>query len=147
MPKPKPRVLLDSNVIFSGLYSSQGAPGTILEHFIRGKISVVISQQVLEEVIRTIKEKVPTAIPALKRLLLNVPPEIVADPETEEIEHWTKKLSIGDAAILAAVIATKPNYFVTGDNHFIENPDLAKVAELKIVTPAQFLKLLERGET
>ena len=147
MPKPKPRVFLDSNVIFSGLYSSQGAPGTILEHFIRGKISVVISQQVLEEVIRTIKEKVPTAIPALKRLLLNVPPEIVADPETEEIEHWTKKLSIGDAAILAAVIATKPNYFVTGDNHFIENPDLAKVAELKIVTPAQFLKLLERGET
>jgi len=147
VPKPKPRVLLDSNVIFSGLYSSQGAPGTILEHFIRGKISVVISQQVLEEVIRTIKEKVPTAIPALKRLLLNVPPEIVADPETEEIEHWTKKLSIGDAAILAAVIATKPNYFVTGDNHFIENPDLAKVAELKIVTPAQFLKLLERGET
>lgn len=147
MPKSKPRVFLDSNVIFSGLYSSQGAPGNILENFIRGKISVVISQQVLEEVIRTIKEKVPTAITALKRLLLNVPPEIVADPKPEEIEHWTKGLSIEDAAIWAAAIATKPDYFVTGDNHFIENPDLAKVAELKIVTPAQFLKLLERGET
>lgn len=147
MPESKPRVFLDSNVIFSGFYSSQGAPGTILEHFIKGKISVVISQQVLEEVIRTIKEKVPTAFPALQSLLLNVPPEIVADPKPEEMEHWTKKLSIEDAAILAAAIAAKPDYFITGDNHFTENPDLAKVAELKIVTPAQFLKLMERGET
>lgn len=144
MPKPEPRVFLDSNVIFSGLYSSQGAPGAILEHFIRGKIRVVISQQVLEEVVRIVKEKVPTAIPALQRLLLNIPPEIVADPEPEEIAQWTGGLSIGDAAILAAAIEAKPDYFITGDSHFIQNPDLAK---LKILTPAQFLTLLERGET
>jgi putative PIN family toxin of toxin-antitoxin system len=147
VPKSNPRVFLDSNVIFSGLYSPHGAPGIILKHFIRGKISVAISQQVLEEVIRTIREKLPAAIPALKRLLLNAPPEIVADPEPEEIEHWTKNLSVEDAAIWAAAIATKPDYFITGDNHFFKNPDLAKVAALKIVTPAQFLKLLERGET
>lgn len=144
--RSRPRVFLDSNVIFSGLYSSQGAPGAILEHFIRGRIGIVISQQVLEEVIRTIKEKAPIALPALQRLLLSVPPEIVADPKPNEVRRWTEMLSIGDAAILAAAIATKPDYFVTGDNHFIANPDIARLAEIKIVTPAQFLRLLERGE-
>jgi predicted nucleic acid-binding protein len=61
VPEPKPRVFLDSNVIFSGLYSPKGAPGIIPEHFIKGDISVVVSQQVLEEIIRTVKEKLPDA--------------------------------------------------------------------------------------
>ena len=145
--RPKTRVFLDSNVIFSGLYSSQGAPGTILEHFIKGNISVIVSQQVLEEVIRTIKEKFLEALPTLKRLMVSVPPEVAADPPLKEIKRWAKIIPVADIAILAAAVAAQPNYFITGDNHFIENPDLAKVAGLKIVTPAQFLKLLERGET
>ena len=57
MSKPRPRVFLDSNVVFSGVHSPEGAPGIILEHFVKGSISVVVSQQVLEEVVRTIKAK------------------------------------------------------------------------------------------
>ena len=118
-----------------------------MEHFIRGKISVVISQQVLEEAIRAIKEKLPEALPALRKLLVNVPPEVAADPKVEEIERWTGILSLADAAILAAAVSAQPNYFVTGDKHFIGNPDIAEESGLHIVTPAQFLKFLERSET
>ncbi len=145
MPKPEMRVFLDTNVIFSGLYSSQGAPGAILRHFIEGHIRVVVSQQVLEEVIRTIKEKLPEALPALKRLLVNAPPEVGADPSSEAIQHWTKELHPADAAILAAAIAAKPDYFITGDNHFLENQTIKEKAGLNIVTPAQFLNILEPG--
>ena len=141
--KPKLRVFLDSNVIFSGLYSSKRAPGIILEHFIKGKINVVVSQQVLEEVIRTIKEKLPGALPALRRLLVNTPPEVRPDPSLEEIKHWTGKLTVADAAILAAAVAAGPDYFVTGDNHFLENRRIIEETGLNIVTPAQFLELLE----
>jgi putative PIN family toxin of toxin-antitoxin system len=146
-PKPKPRVFLDSNVIFSGLYSPKGAPGIILEHFIRGEISVVISQQVLEEVIRTVKEKIPDTLPALRRLLVSAPPEVIADPKPERIERLTGRLPIGDAAILGAAIAAKPEYFVTGDNHFLKKAALVEETGLNIVTPAQFLKLTELEET
>lgn len=146
MSKPKPRVFLDSNVIFSGLYSPKGSPGIILEHFIKGEIKVVVSQQVLEEVIRTVKEKVPAALPSLRSILLNVLPEISADPKPEAMERWTGRLSIGDAVILAAAIATKPDYFVTGDNHFLENPGIIEDTGLRIVTPTQFLKFTEREE-
>ncbi|MDD5082190.1 MAG: putative toxin-antitoxin system toxin component, PIN family [Dehalococcoidales bacterium] len=144
--KPKPRVFLDSNVIFSGLYSSQGAPGTIVERFIKSDIHVVVSPQVLEEVIRTIKEKIPSILPALRRLLVSAPPEVVTSPELTEIERWRGRLSVADAAILAAAVAAQPDYFITGDNHFLENPDIGEEAGLRIMTPAQFLKSIEREE-
>ncbi len=146
MPKPKSRVFLDSNVVFSGLYSPDGAPGVILEHFVKGNISMVVSQQVLEEVIRTIKEKLPDALPALRNFLLNMPPEVVADPKRGDIERWTKHLQIGDAAILAAAISARPDYFITGDKHFLDNREIAESAGLNIATPAQFLETLTKGD-
>jgi len=145
VPEPKPRVFLDSNVIFSGLYSSRGAPAVILESFIEGQLVVVISQQVLDEVIRTIKEKLPEALPALRKLLLNAPPEILKDPAFEEAKHWSGLLDISDAAILAAAVAAKPDYLVTGDRHFTDNPEIAERAGLRILTPAQFMKAWTKG--
>lgn len=145
-PSHRPRVFLDSNVIFSGLYSPEGAPGIILEHFVKGSISVVVSQQVLEEVVRTVKAKLPGALPALRRLLVSAPPEVVADPQRQESERWTNRLPLGDAAILAAAIGAQPDYFITGDKHFTDVPAIAEEARLLVVTPAQFLELLERDD-
>ena len=145
MPKRKPRVFLDSNVIFSGLYSPRGSPALILEHFVAGDISVVVSQQVLEEVVRTIKEKLPDALPVLRRLLISTPPEVTADPQLEAIKRRKWKLSTADAAVLEAAITTRPDYFITGDNHFLDDPHLAEGTDLHIVTPAGFLKILKQG--
>jgi uncharacterized protein len=143
VPKPKLRVFLDTNVIFSGLYSDHGAPGAILKYFVEGRISVVVSQQILEEVVRALKEKLPEVLPALKKFLVNAPPEIEADPSPEAIQRWTKEIHPADAAILASAIAAKPDYFITGDNHFLENQTVMEQAGLKIVTPARFLNLFE----
>jgi len=133
-------VFLDSNVIFSGLHSSRGAPGVILERFIEGQFMVVVSQRVLDEVIRTIKEKLPESLSALRKLLVNAPPEIRKDPLTEEVKRWSGLLDAGVAAILASAVAAKPDHFVTGDRHFIKNPGIAERAGLQIVTPAQFIE-------
>lgn len=144
MSKRKLRVFLDSNVIFSGLYSPRGSPALILEHFVAGDISVVVSQQVLEEVVRTIKEKLPDALPVLKKLLVSTPPEVTADPPLEAIKHRRKKLSIADAAVLEAAITAHPDYFITGDAHFLDDPHLAEGTDLHIITPAGFLKILKQ---
>ncbi len=144
-PPAKPRVFLDSNVIFSGLYSSAGAPGKILERFIQGELRVVISQQVLEEVVRTLGAKLVEALPTLRRLLVSVPPEIVQDPSLEEVARWVGVLHPADAGILAAAMAAQVDYLVTGDKHFFEKPDMAEKIGLRIVTPTQFLEGLEEG--
>ena len=94
----------------------------------------------MDEVIRTIKEKLPEGLPALRKLLVNAPPEIRKDPTPEEIKRWSGLLDIGDAAILAVAVVAQPDYFVTGDRHFTENPEIAKEAGLNIVTPAQFIE-------
>jgi len=143
---PKLRVFLDSNVVFSGLYSPQGAPGMILKYFLKGDISVVVSQQVLEEVIRTVKKKLPEVLPALRRLLMNIPPQVIVDPKPENIGRWAGRVPAADAIILAAAVQAGPDYFITGDSHFTDNPSIAAETGLNIITPVQALKLLERGE-
>lgn len=138
----KVRVFLDTNVIFSGLYSSKGAPAAILKRFIEGSISIVISQQVLEEVVRIIKEKLPQGLPALRRLMTGVPPEIQADPSSTQIEKLTGKLQPADAAILASAMNAGVDYFITGDSYFLENADIAGECGLRIITPAEFVKVI-----
>lgn len=55
----KLKVFPDSNVFISGLYSEKGGPSIILDHFIAGKIVIIISQRVLNEVIEVITGKTP----------------------------------------------------------------------------------------
>ena len=71
---------------------------------------------------------------------MNAPPEIRKDPAPEEIKRWSDLLDVADAAILAAAVAAQPDYFVTGDRHFTEDPEIAEKAGLQIVTPAQFVE-------
>ena len=70
----------------------------------------------------------------------------MASPKLAEVERWSRRLSVPDATILAAAVAVQPDYFVTGDNHFLENPGVGEETELRIVSPAQFLKFIEREE-
>jgi putative PIN family toxin of toxin-antitoxin system len=142
-PDARPRVFLDSNVIVSALYSAEGAPAAILRRFIDGKLRVVISQQVLEEVVRTINEKLPEALPSLRKLLLSAPPEIVEDPGSHDVSRWAGVVHSDDAGILAAAVAAQPDYLVTGDKNFLEGPGVADKSGLRIVAPARFLERLE----
>ena len=147
MPDAELRVFLDTNVIFSALYSTRGAPGRVLEYCIEGRCHIVISCQVLDELIRTIKMKFPRVLPALKKLLESIPLEITADPTPEEIHRWIKQIQPADAAILAAAMTAKVDYFVTGDNHFLSNSSLINKAGLNIITPAQLVVFLEQKNT
>jgi putative PIN family toxin of toxin-antitoxin system len=138
-------VFLDSNVIISGLYSSKGAPGMIMKYFITGELMVVISQKVLEEVVFNINKKIPEILPVLRKILLNSPPKIVKNPTSKEINKWENVINRQDASILAAAVAANPDYLITGDKHFFENPDIAKKSRLDIITPVEFLKYFKKG--
>ena len=139
----KPRVFLDSNVIFSGFYSLEGAPGQILQSCINGRITMVISRQVLDEVIRNVRRKLPDILEPVIDFLSTTAIEVVANPESEEVVDNRMNLSPRDAAVLLAAARAKPDYFVTGDNHFLKNPGLEETLDLRIITPAQLLRILK----
>ena len=117
-----------------------------MEHFVEGRLEVVISQQVLEEVVRAVKKKLLEVLPTLRRLLVSAPPEIRKNPPLEEIARWTEVIEAEDAAILAAAVAAQPDYLITGDKHFLGNPGISKKSGLHIVSPAQFLERFIEGK-
>ena len=137
------RVFLDTNVILSGLHSPQGPPGVILDRSVSGGIDMLISRQVLDETIRVVREKLPHALPALRRFLEHDPPEICPGAGPARAAAWAGLLDAEDAAILAAAEAAKPDYFVTGDRHFLDNPAIASRSGLAIVSPAGLLEALD----
>jgi predicted nucleic acid-binding protein len=138
-----PRVFFDTNVIFSGVYAQSGPPARLLHAYAEGRVIMVLSSQVLEELVRTIRIKLPHALPGLYLLLASNPPEIFADPDEDDVARWTQVIHPAGAPILAVAAAAEVDYLVTGNTrHFIHDPTVASQSGLKIVTPAQLVQLL-----
>lgn len=142
MARAKPRTFLDTNVLFSGLYRPDSPPAAILEHHITGRISIVFSQQVLEELVATIREKRPDLLALLQTLLTNAPPEICADPTPAEVRRAAHWINLDDAPILAAALNAGADCLVTGNTrHFTQA--VADSAGIPNMTPAGYLARLK----
>ena len=127
------RVVLDTNVLVSGLAYPGSIPGRILSAWRDGGIDLVLSRYILDEMVRV--------LPRLRRISLT-PAEIrdLADSFLfmAEIVEPCKELeeSLRDEAdqlVLGTLGAAKADYLVTGDK------DLPALGEhYPIVTPAAF---------
>lgn len=143
MPRPKPRVLLDTNVLVSGLVFLKGKEHKILKLAEQGEIVLVLPEFVLEE-----------ALVVLARTFRGY--ENVLDTFLSRIEHripsWkdfgrlvptcvSRVRDKKDAPLFASVIAAKPDFTVTGDVTLRE--DLKKSREVaditEICSSAEFL--------
>ncbi|MCG2791406.1 MAG: putative toxin-antitoxin system toxin component, PIN family [Actinomycetia bacterium] len=140
----KLKIFLDSNVFISGLYSGKGGPGIILDHFIAGKIVIIISQRVLNEVIEVLSEKLQKVLPFLQEFLLSYPPEIIKDAKLENIKKWSGLVNEDDAMILESTISCELDYFITGDKHFFSSPLIEKRSGLKILRPVSFADIIKK---
>lgn len=141
MARTKPRPFLDTNVIFSALYRPDGIPAKILEHHIEASITIIVSRQVLEELVATITEKKPDLLPRLRTLFTNAPPEICPDPTASEVQRARRWINPADAPILAAAMKAAADCLVTGNTrHFTQQ--VARSAGVGIFTPAEYLATL-----
>ena len=127
------RVVLDTNVLVSGLAYPGSVPGRILGAWRQGGLEVVLSRYILDEMVRV--------LPRLPRISLT-PSEIrdladsfmfMADrvePSTELDQALRDK---ADQLVLGTLRAAQADYLVSGDK------DLLALAErYPIVTPAVF---------
>lgn len=140
----KPDVFIDINVLISGLYPGKGNPGLILDSYISGKINILISQKVLNEVIKVLVEKLPEITILLQEFLTGYPPRIIKDPDPAKIKKWSGIINDEDAIILESAISSKCDYLVTGDRHFYENAMIEKRSGLKVVKPGDFVEIFKR---
>jgi putative PIN family toxin of toxin-antitoxin system len=127
------RVVLDTNVLVSGLAYPGSVPGRILSAWRQGGLDVVLSRYILDEMVRV--------MPRLARVSLNST-EIrdladtfmfTADMVEPTIELEETLRDKDDQMVLGTLRAAKADYLITGDK------DLLVLGErYPIVTPAVF---------
>lgn len=128
------RVVLDTNVLVSGLAYPTSVPGRIVGAWRQGQVDVVLSHFILNEVARV--------LPSLRRVRLSAvelrdlldsfmfladviePDPAWSDPELRDAH---------DQPVLATLAAAQAKYLITGDKDL-----LALAGHYPIVTPAEF---------
>ena len=130
-------IVLDTNVLLSGIAYPNSIPGKIIAAWRNGGIEVVLSHYILDELQRV--------LPKLNHRL---------DWSQQEIQDFIDSLAIlanlvepvstdeanlrdrADQPVLGTLLASKMNYLVTGDKDL-----LALANQYPIITPAEFWQL------
>jgi putative PIN family toxin of toxin-antitoxin system len=127
------RVVLDTNVLVSGLAYPASVPGRILGAWQQGGLDVVLSRYILDEMVRV--------LPRLSRVSMSAD-EIrdladsflfmaeVVEPSGEIEESLRDK---ADQPVLGTLLAGRADYLITGDKDL-----LTLAGRYPIVTPAVF---------
>ena len=135
-----PKVFLDTNIWFSAFWGSANCTKLLSAHK-RGVIAVIISQQVIVEMVRNITEKIPALLSSYEHFMTENPPEVIADPR--KIDSKTIKLvEKKDQPIFSSAVASKVDFFVTGNIKDFQVKKLEEETSIKIITPQQAIMLL-----
>jgi len=127
------RVVLDTNVLVSGLAYPGSVPGRIVGIWRQGGLDVVLSRYILDEMVRV--------LPRLSRIHLSSS-EIrdladslmfLADIVEPDAEQDSSLRDPADQQVLATLRASKADYLITGDKDL-----LALVEKYPIVSPSTF---------
>jgi putative PIN family toxin of toxin-antitoxin system len=137
------RILLDTNVIISGLLSSAGPPGKLVQGWLDGTFELVTSQVQLEELRRALDyERLRDRISPdqARDILENMEVAVLVVPTVGAV-HFSSDPD--DNMILATAIAGRADLIVSGDKPGLLH--LGAVEGIRIVTPREALGLLEAG--
>lgn len=140
----KSRIFLDANILISGVASTTGASGYILEllEFRTPFIQGVVSRQVLAEAERNIKKKLPGAMPKYKEIIGHINLEVIQDPSNADVAAYISLVHQGDSPILAAAVKSMSDYLITLDKkHFMTQTLRDAGLSSKIVTPGEFITI------
>ena len=135
------KVVLDTNVIVSGLLSPHSPPGEIIRAWRRYQVDLVLAEEQLTEIERVLHyskiqrilgwnaERITTFVKRLGRRALRIrvsgiPVEVPGDAS--------------DIPILASLVGSSAQFLVTGDSDLLALRD-----SYPILTPGEFLRVLK----
>lgn len=133
------RVLLDTHILVAGLLSPKGPPGRLLEVWLAGRFCLVTSAQQLDELRRVLdyehlrKRIDPTQV---RDFVENI--EVLATT-VDELPDVHASPDPADDAILAAAVAGKADFVVSGDK-----ADLLALQEIEGIPIVTARTALER---
>ena len=128
------RVVLDTNVLVSGLAYPGSTPGLIVTAWRTGGLDVVLSRYILEEVSRV--------LPRLNRRIQWRPEDVAdlvdilslqADLVEPDTPSETELRDVADLPVLGTLLASRADYLLTGDKDL-----LTLSGRYPILSPAEF---------
>ena len=137
------RIFIDTSVLFSAIFSSNGYARDLLHLAGEGKVTLVLSRDVLKETERNLLKKSPGKIPLFTTLIAVLEPEIIEDLTAQEVAVAAEYTALKDAPIVAAAIKSRVDYLVTFDHKdLLGPPQVAEKSGLKIVRPETVIRQL-----
>lgn len=141
------KVVLDTNIVVSGIISSRSFPRKILRLWQLRQIDLIISAEIIKEIIAVLNR------PKIKRnyhLSKKGMREIKKSLERDCIViKPRKKLKVikddsSDDKFINCASEGKAKYIISGDKHLLK---LKKFKNIKIITPKEFIKLRKKSKT
>ena len=138
------KIVLDSNVFVSALINPRGKPAQILNYVFENKIRLFTSPSIIEELERVLSYPKLVKRHGLEKQELK---EFVSDLlSILSLVEGKKALELiaedpADNNYLSCALDAKADFIVSGDIHLL---NLREYEGIQIITPAQFLKMLEK---
>jgi len=136
------RAFLDASVLFAASYSSSGASRELIRLAFQGRVQLVISDDVVEEVERNLAVKHPETLGLFHRSIDLMPFEIVT-VTSKDIKQAATYTEIKDAPIVAAAQKAQVDYLTSlNRRHLVGVAAVARGSGLKIVLPHELLEIV-----
>ncbi len=139
------RVVLDANIYISALISNKGNPAKIINKWLAGQFDVLISQPIVDEILRvTNYKRIQKKYAKVRENRLEFV-ELVIEQGIWEKPSGTLTVVSADESdnrYVECAVAGNAQYIVSGDEHLL---DVGEYQGIIIVTPATFLTLLDAG--
>jgi len=139
----KPSVLVDTNILVSGLVFTKGNEHEVLRLAEEEEITLILPEFILEEARRVLASKFRGYEGLLDIFLSRVEYRRVEWIEIEEAIPTAVRLvrDRKDAAVAASVIVSKPRFFITGDERLRKDLVACQKAEAtKTLSSRAFLE-------
>lgn len=135
------RIVLDVNVLVSGIATGDTVPSLILDRWANEAFDVILSDHIFENVARAFRKRywkqrygdelIDAYLDHLRSGTVPVPPADNVRGVAEDLE---------DDLVLATAVAGRADFLVTGDRWLRE---VGEDGGVRIVTPREFLDLME----
>lgn len=135
------RIVLDVNVLVSGIAAGDTAPARIMDQWANGAFDLILSNHIFEGVDRALRKpywKQRYNDELIDAYLDHLWSEAVSVPPTDTVRGVAEDLE--DDLVLATAVAGRADFLVTGDRRLRE---IGEYAGVRIVTPRELLDILD----
>ena len=132
------KVVLDTNILISGLVFG-GKPRQVLEAAIKGKIQLVLTDEIIEETKKVLEGKKFQYPKEITDLITNEL-ETLADIVKPKERIMAIEKDPEDNRILECARQAQADYIVSGDVHLLE---IKEFQGTRILAPGEFLEILD----